>query len=112
LRSEEGESLPEVLVPESKIQFINDEPKTTYLVVLKYRPYRKTPDANRPSESVSAQSILSSYKVYGDFKRLHDFIKCTHFVKDDGKPEDLPKLPTKLDQSGMKKPDAQMASDL
>jgi hypothetical protein len=35
-------SLPEILVPESKIQFFNDEPKTTYTLVLRYHPFKST----------------------------------------------------------------------
>lgn len=35
------DNLPEVTIPESKIQFFNDEPKTCYTVVLRYRPFTK-----------------------------------------------------------------------
>jgi hypothetical protein len=90
-----------VLVPESKIQFFNDEPKTTYIVSLKFRPFNKSQDGSTIPENLS--QVITTCKVYGDFKRLHEFIRCSQLNRDDGKPEILPLLPSKLDQSGLKK---------
>lgn len=58
------------------------------------------------------QAGITSCKVYGDFKRLHEFVKCSQLLKDDGKPEVLPQLPSKIDSNGLKKQDFEMTRDL
>lgn len=106
------DSLPEVTVPESKIQFFNDEPKTTYMVTLRYKPFTKHDDAGEAPLGGLHVAMLTSFKVYGDFKRLNEFVRCTQLTRDDGRLFILPQLPTKLDENGFKKNDGEMREEL
>jgi hypothetical protein len=76
-----SEGLPEVTVPESRIQFINDLPKTTYILVARFYCHSK----RSSSEEQDQVAVLSSLKTHGDFKRLHDLIKETNLKTDDGR---------------------------
>jgi hypothetical protein len=52
--------------------------------------------------------VVTSFKRYGDFKRLHKLIELTNLTREDGRSQVLPALPAKLDASGIKKQDATM----
>jgi len=55
------------------------------------------PLANPKTTILEGQkSTLTSMKVYGDFKRLDEFIRSTGLTKDDTRMEVLPELPSKL----------------
>jgi hypothetical protein len=55
---------------------------------------------------------LTSFKVYGDFKKLNEFVRCTQLTREDGRLLILPQLPTKLDEKGFKKNDSEMREEL
>lgn len=74
-------------------------------MVLKYRTFKRDVDEGLPA-------IITSSKVYGDFRRLHEFVRCSQLKGDDGKPEPLPLLPSKLERNGLKKQDQEMTREL
>lgn len=74
---------------------------------MKYKSKRSVRD-DEPDEV----TVLSSLKVFGDFKRLHGLIKATGFTDEEGRSLALPSLPAKVDKNGMKKQDFEMTSDL
>lgn len=96
----------------------------TYTLILTHRNHKQTgtdkllpvnPLANKSSVSSALEptkTIITSIKVFGDFKRLDEFIKSTCLTKDDFKMEKLPELPSKLHENGVKKTGNELNQDL